>query len=95
MNRKIILVIVLVLALLGTAFIFYFNYFKGPAGTAAPAPAAREPQGRLAELRRIKSLDLDTPVLKDPKFVSLEELSVEAQLKEDTTPGRQNPFLPF
>lgn len=93
MNRQFILIIILLIAVVATALVFYFNYYQNSSETTAPI--TQEPRGRLAELRRIKNLDLDTPVLKDPKFVSLEEFSVEAQLKEDSVPGRPNPFLPF
>lgn len=51
---------------------------------------------RLTELRRLKTLKLDTSVLRNPFFVSL-QLPAEAINIEQSSisSGRVNPFFPF
>lgn len=51
---------------------------------------------RLTELRRLKTLKLDTSVLRNPFFVSLQLPSETINIEQSrVSAGRANPFLPF
>lgn len=81
----------MILALLGTVFVWW-RYLS--IGTAEPIQSAsNEFEGELAEIRRLKDLKLDTEILNDDSFKSLEAPpSVDIT---GITSGRENPFIPF
>lgn len=90
--KQTILTISLFLILAATGFVWY---------RAAPVedesrPITGEAGVQLTELRRLKTLKLDTSVLRDPFFVSL-QFPAEATGVEQggVSAGRANPFLPF
>ena len=67
-------------------------------------PDVLQIEQELADLRRLKDLQLDTSILKNPFLQSLEPLKTPPPFLPSqtgtttpsfTTPGRPNPFLPF
>ncbi len=91
MLRQNILIIILGLCLIGIIFVWY-NYLS----VAAPEPAevvTNLYEEELIEIRRLKDLTLDTKILEDEFFRSL-----QAPPTVDITnlaAGRENPFAPF
>lgn len=97
MSRLKILIIVFFIVLAGSGYIMYGAlYGSEDSKEAAPTPSAQTKVGeRLAQLRRLKTLQFDTSVLKDPFFRSLAP-ETEVIIQTDTSStGRLNPFLPF
>lgn len=94
MNRQTIMLIVLVIVFGISGFLWYrYLRTRAPATeTTAETRAAAEGLLDLTELRRLKTLQLDTSVLRDPFFRSLELPSVTPA--PEITPGNPNPFLP-
>lgn len=94
MNKQTIILVVLVIAFGGTGFVWYrYLQTRTPAAEISPETrAAAEDSLNLSELRRLKTLQLDTSVLRDPFFRSLELPS--ATPAPEITPGNPNPFLP-
>lgn len=92
MTKQMVLSIIIAMTLLGTAYFLYQYSQSGPALEVLPQTET-EFQTRLAELKRLKELRLDTSIFQDQFFRTLEvpEKSAETPL----TPGRSNPFLPF
>ena len=100
MNRQALIIGVIVAVLIGTGI--WFFYFRSP----APAPEVttvissnsdvQRIEQELANLRRLKDLQIDTSILKNPFLQSLEALSTpQTGTTTHPTPGRANPFLPF
>ncbi|MEK7541777.1 MAG: hypothetical protein AAB533_02945 [Patescibacteria group bacterium] len=83
------LVFVALLILIGYT---WYRYLGAPADTGATEQPASFSKA-LAEVRRLKNLELDTPLFQDRFFRELEE---PQEISEpDVTPGRENPFAPF
>ncbi len=92
MSKLTIFVILVVVAALGVIWYFYF-YSPAAIGPGEEAAAVQsEFEARLADLRRLKNLQIDTSVLRDEFFQSL---AYPAISPSEVTPGRPNPFLPF
>lgn len=89
MSKQNILIAIIVAALAGTGFLLFRN-----SGTP-PTPAESAADSRLSDLHRLKTLQLDTSILQDPFFQSLEVNPVETGRASDVATGRANPFLPF
>lgn len=110
MNRKTLIITV---ALLAVAGIWFFFFRSSPAedgisttniGFVSSNPDVQRIEQELADLRRLKDLQIDTNILKNPFLQSLEPVrtppSSGFQNNGTTTPsyrtpGRPNPFLPF
>ncbi len=94
MNRQTVLIIVFVLILAGVGVVWYRS-------SQTPATAETRAVGegtalRLEKLRRLKTVELDLTLLKDPFFRSLEiPERVVTSAAETPSLGRPNPFLPF
>ena len=95
MNRQTILIVIVILMLAGAAFI-WSRYSQ-------TTPVVEETEDfdiDISELRRLKTINLDTSVLQEPFFRSL-ETPVETVTQPtvptspDTKTGRTNPFTPF
>lgn len=91
MTRQTILLIILVLALMGTGYFVYQNFRSQPEG-AINSQTQGEFQNRLAELQRLKELRLDTSIFQDKFFQTLQ--LPEKPAEQPLTPGRPNPFFP-
>lgn len=95
MNRQLILTIVLIAALGGTGYIWY-QYSQTT--EVIPKPEFSEKtdhlEERLSELRRLKTLRIDTSIVEDPFFKSL-GTPQEAINQPEVKSGRPNPFLAF
>lgn len=91
MNRQTILLIILVLALVGTGYFIYQNLQPQPE-SALNSQTQGEFQNRLTELQRLKELKLDTSIFQDKFFQTLQ--LPEKPLEQPLTPGRPNPFFP-
>ena len=92
MGKQTILLIIIVGALLGTGYFLYQYFQSGPALQALPRTET-EFQIKLAELKRLKELRLDTSIFQDQFFRTLEPPEIPAETP--LTPGRNNPFLAF
>lgn len=91
--KQVIYIIIFAVLVLGTGYLWYNNSNSTPdIGEVETGIAG----ARLTELRRLKTLQLDITVLKDPLFSALTNPS-EALQTEVSQPaaGRVNPFLPF
>lgn len=90
--KQTLFLIVFFLILVATGFIWYRSA-PGQEGGVSPGG---ESEIRLTELRRLKTIQLDTSIIRDPFFGSL-ELPAEAAAAPEgaTSAGRVNPFLPF
>jgi len=92
MNRQLIFFILFLLILLGTGYI-WIQYAKE--GRAPVEEEKIDFEGRLSQLRKLKNLKLDTSILEDSFFQSLElpgESAVPAT-EPAGTKGRINPYL--
>lgn len=104
MNRQILIIIIVAVAV-GAAGLWFF-YFQ-PSSSTEPGtqqafsssnPDVQRIEQELADLRRLKDLQLDTSILKNPFLQSLELPRLPSQSAGTTTvttSGRPNPFLPF
>lgn len=104
MNRQTLIVIIVVVVFGGAGL--WFFYFQSSASTELGAnisfsssnPDVQRIEQELADLRRLKDLQIDTSILKNPFLQSLEAPRISPpsfQNNGTTTPGRPNPFLPF
>lgn len=91
MNQQPILLILFIVVIAVTAYMFFQD---APDQTVLAAdPAIRELEARLVELRRINTISFDTSVLKDNFFRSLDLPPIPPP--PDIKIGRANPFIPF
>lgn len=88
MNKQIILIFILILALLLTAFI-WTSYTAKKKEPSADGQAIQF-EVEIAELRRLKELELDTAILEDSFFQNLQESQEVPPLSGEA--GRKNPF---
>ena len=89
MNRNTLFSLVLV-ALLGVIGYTWYGYLGATPETEAERAGFSK---TLAEIRRLKTLDLDTSLFQDRFFLDLVEPQEIPQ--PEITPGRENPFAPF
>jgi flagellar basal body-associated protein FliL len=101
-KRQQVLVIILVIAVLGTLAVLYFGFWRSRASAPAIQPAvsesatslpASEPTTSQGIEDIINKIEFDVNFLKDPRFKDLKiygewPLSIEEK-------GRANPFLPY
>lgn len=104
---------IIVAGAFGAAAVWFF-FFRSAAPTdratipakpvASSNPDVQRIKQELADLRRLKELQLDTSILKNPFLQSLEPLRIPPPVGGQpgatttptlTTPGRSNPFVPF
>lgn len=91
MNRNTLFSFVFVGLLIFIGYLWY-GYVAAPADTGTGEAQASFAKS-LAEVRRLKNLDLDTSLFQDRFFLDLEE---PQEIPEpEVTPGRGNPFAPF
>ncbi len=81
----------ILLLIMGAAGYAWYRYFQAPPAEVA-GDRARLTR-TLADVRRIKNLELDTSIFEDRSFRALEPLRAIAE--PEITPGRDNPFAPF
>lgn len=95
MTRQNILIVVLILALAGVGYFFFMGSEQNTPTVAETSNNVEvQFQERLTQLRRLKTLQFDTSVLRDPFFGSLATQGILIQPSSEVT-GRTNPFLPF
>lgn len=94
MNRQTIILILVVILFGGIGFVWYRYLQTLPPEPEIPTEtkAATENALNLAELRRLKTLNLDTTILENPLFRSLE--TTAETFTPDIAPGNINPFVP-
>ena len=90
MNRKTVLNSIIALSLLVTAYVL-FSYISSSKPEEALPQEPNEFEAHLAELQRLKQLDLDTTILDDSFFQGLREPRAIPPLDRET--GRSNPFI--
>lgn len=105
MSKQTLIILIILVTLGGAGIWFFYFQSSGPtpatdaeigasdAGNVSSDPDVQKIERELADLRRLKDLQLDTSILKNPFLQSLEAFPV--QNAGTTTPGRPNPFLPF
>lgn len=86
---RLIFIIAFVLLLAGAGFIWFHRGTSFVQNTGNTA----ELETRLSDLRRISQIHLDTSILQDPVFRSLQPAPQTPSNEQQ--PGRTNPFLPF
>lgn len=91
MSRDSFLILILILIFAATAYIWYSYPRSSP--PVAEAIPADELTVRLEELRRLKTIKLDTSIFEDRFFQSL--VLPKAPVQPEVKVGRPNPFLPF
>ncbi|MBI2053429.1 MAG: hypothetical protein HYT41_01655 [Candidatus Sungbacteria bacterium] len=89
MNRTNLFTILFLVLLGGIGYLWY-STVQSPA--EAPVGGQSFTQS-IAQLARLRTIDIDTTVFQDPVFMSLEAPPVP--LETVVTPGRVNPFLKF
>lgn len=111
MSRKTLIIIVVVVVFGGAGLWFFYFQSSPPTDTTATEqtvsssnPDVQRIEQELTDLRRLKDLQLDTSILKNPFLQSLEPARIPpppsfqnngSSTPLYTTPGRPNPFLPF
>lgn len=85
------ILIFFIFLLLGAVGYLWLKYTPNPGDSNSVSGQAGI---RLIELRRLKTLKLDTSVLRDPFFSSL-QIPPETTEQGKVSAGRVNPFLPF
>ena len=93
MVRQLIFVVIFILILAVGGYYLYQN--SSLSSTPAPTDTAGgsdDVEARLADLRRLKDLKLDTSILQNRFFLSLQSLRTAST--SDVRTGRQNPFIP-
>ncbi len=91
MRRSTIFTIIFVL-ILGVIGYIWYGYWQAPAadtGTATQDDFTRT----LAQVARLKNLNLDTSLFRESSFTDLEAPQISPE--PDITPGRPNPFAAF
>lgn len=89
MNRSTIFSFVFLL-IIGAVGYMWYNYLEAPAG--GEAERARFTKA-FAEVRRLKSLELDTSLFQERFF---RDLQAPVEVSQPDVPlGRENPFAPF
>ncbi len=104
MSRQTLSIIVVILVF-GGAGLWFFYFQSLPDESAATGqgiissnPDVQRIEQELTDLRRLKDLQIDTSILKNPFLQALEPSRVPTQsigATTTTTSGRTNPFLPF
>jgi hypothetical protein len=91
--RQIIFTIILIILIAATGYLWYNS---SPQSSTEEAIKPVLSGSRLTELRRLKTLQLDVSILKDPLFASLQHpLEILGTEVIQIQAGRVNPFLPF
>ena len=76
---------------------FYYWYTSGtPGSTDTSAAPKRDPdqfEETLTPLRRLKNINFDQSLFKEPSFLILQKPTIPTA--PTVTPGRANPFLPI
>ena len=74
---------------------FYYWYISGsPGGVSGSSGPKRDPdqfEVTLATLRKLKNINFDQRLFREPAFLLLQKPNIPAAA--DITPGRANPFL--
>ncbi|MBI3420929.1 MAG: hypothetical protein HY006_02595 [Candidatus Sungbacteria bacterium] len=104
MNQQTLIIIVVILLVAAGGY-FYVTGGQGDlAGVDGQAASISTPdiqriEAQIAELRRLKTLELDTSILKNPFLLTLTLPATPPTTGTTTTPsgtpGRPNPFLPL
>jgi hypothetical protein len=102
MSKRIknIIIIVVIIAVLGLGYNFFFNAPAAPAlvstaGVAAVPGQVENPIGQefLTTLLNIRSIKLDDSIFANPAFLSLSDFTTT--LVPEGNEGRSNPFAPI
>lgn len=108
-QRLILIIVILVFGAAGLWFYFQSSSTSSTDNAAATPdqiavssnPDIQRIEQNLADLRRLKDLQLDTSILKNPFLQTLEPPRIPAPApggigtSTQTNAGRPNPFLPF
>jgi len=89
MNRNTIFVLVFIVLLLGIGYTWY-GYLQTTVDTQVPQVEFTKV---LAEVRRLKNLEIDTALFQERFFRELTAFQQTPQ--PEVTVGRENPFAPF
>lgn len=95
MNRQLIFIGIFILVLGGTAYIWY--QYSQSISVPEASVAQDDFSVQLSELRRLKNLELDTSIMDDSFFRSLDlPPGVQEQsVTQREVSGRANPFISF
>lgn len=85
--------LILIFVVIIIAGYYGFSYFKGSGADIEENTVMPQLQARLEELRRVKTIKLDTSIFQDSFFKSLTLPKPIPQ--PEVKFGRDNPFLPF
>ena len=96
MNKQIILIVILLVAVGATAYVLLAKQGSDP---AIPSTENASQNGKfgtqIQNLRRIKTLQINTSIFSNPIFQSLTTDVAPSIDTGSIQKGRQNPFLPF
>lgn len=93
--RQTIFTIIFVVLIVGIGYVWY-NASPASTGPETETPPTGITSTRLAELQRLRTLQLDISILKDPIFNSLQSpIEVVGTPVTQVQSGRVNPFAPF
>lgn len=92
MDRNTLQLILIFVAIIIAGY-YGFTYFKGGSADIEENVVLPELKARLEELRRVKTIKLDTSILQDSFFKSLTLPKPIPQ--PEVKFGRDNPFVPF
>jgi hypothetical protein len=108
MSQKKFIIIIIVLIVSAVAIWFFFFRSAAPAGDQSSGtpdaalissnPDVQRIERELADLRRLKDLQIDTSILQNPFLQSLEAPRTPQGTGTTTVPaipGRPNPFIDF
>ena len=93
MDRQTIILIVVLLVLGGGGYLWYQSRQTVSSEISEIDTAIVKLEARMAEIRQLKTITLDTSVLSDPFFTSLRDIT--GATTSVAEPGRNNPFAPF
>lgn len=89
MSRNTVFTILFVV-LIGTIGYTWYYYWQSP---SAGAPVQEEFVRSIAQVQRLKDLDIDTSLFQDKAFMELE--APPEFVEPEIIPGRSNPFASF
>jgi hypothetical protein len=95
LDRQTIFLIILLLALAGGGWVWYQSRVTpgDAAQSAGPSQDILDIEARMAEIRRLKTVEINTSVFQDSRFRALKEIT--ATSSPAVSPGRLNPFAPL
>ncbi|MFY9462928.1 MAG: hypothetical protein WAP52_01945 [Candidatus Sungiibacteriota bacterium] len=92
MKRSTLFTIIFI-AILGVIGYIWYGYWQTPAADTSESAREDDFTRTLAQVARLKNLNLDTSFFRERAFTDLEEPQISPE--PDITPGRPNPFAAF